>query len=324
VKRLLSILVGCNILIYCNLSAQELQYTQYFVHRQWTNPAAMGTAINTTAAFAGQYRLYGFDNAPMTGALQITVPFGGGDDGGSGARSIGSYYSDGQYSKSGSYYSEDEGGAQPMAWGIALQAGRVGVQQRYKALGAYSYQLMLGSSNLSFGLALGAEANNNTLSSLNDEYNVDPLQYSGQKTTWDFIAQAGIYWYNSIFYASLYSPSATAGDVFLQGGCNIALGSGDADDYGSSAKKNNWELHLQAGRIGTGEYRIQAATVFTLKNMLGIGIAWERPMNMAALVTLSIGNIQLGYSYSMLGLNEYILQHEITVRIRFAGKKEEL
>ena len=142
-------------LIFSNSGiGQTLPFTRHFVHKQTDNPAAMGAETGVSAAFLGQYRLYGFENAPMSGALQVTAPFGSADAGA--ARSFGSYYSDGAYSRAGAY-SADEEGAKPMAWGVAVKAASMGVRRRYEALAQYSYQISFSAARLSFGAALGAD-----------------------------------------------------------------------------------------------------------------------------------------------------------------------
>ena len=81
-------------------------------------------------------------------------------------------------------------------------------------------------------------------------------------------------------------------------------------------------MHAQGGRLGTGGWQAQGAAVFTLKGLLGVGFAWQSPLNFAALASINIGGIQIGYSYGIYGLNENLLQHEISVKIRFASQKE--
>jgi type IX secretion system PorP/SprF family membrane protein len=316
--RILGIIVFTLIGVVC--AAQNTAYTQYFVHKQTDNPAAMGAETHTSAGFLGQYRLYGFENAPMSGAVQVTVPFGG-TEGGNSPRSIGSYYSDGIYSRTGSYGADDVG-AKPMFAGIAVKASTMGVYQRYEALLSYAYQLHFATSALSLGLSLGAYAESNNYQSLTNDYNIDPLQNSGQNAKWSFATQTGIYWHNDNFYASAYSPAVTKGDAFVQSGYSIAFGGSDAEEYDSPAKKNKWAIHAQAGRLGTGGWQVQGASIFTLKGLLNIGFAWHYPMNFAALAAINIGGIQIGYSYGIYGLNANLLQHEISLKIRFAGKKE--
>ncbi|GHT66910.1 hypothetical protein FACS189452_03640 [Bacteroidia bacterium] len=187
---------------------------------------------------------------------------------------------------------------------------------------SYAYQLLLSASALSFGVSAGAKMMAQNYHSLTNDYDeIDPLG-NDNATQYAFTAQTGIYWHNSKFYASLYSPAILDKDIFLQSGYNVAFGTDDDNNYESPAKKNQWEIHAQAGRLGTGEWMVQGATIFTLKGLLGIGTVWQYPTTLAALATLNIGNVKIGYAYQLYNLNEYLVQHEITIKIGFAKKKE--
>ncbi|GHT73005.1 hypothetical protein FACS189456_2880 [Bacteroidia bacterium] len=45
-------------------------------------------------------------------------------------------------------------------------------------------------------------------------------------------------------------------------------------------------------------------------------------MKVGGLGTPAIGNVKIGYAYQLYNFNEYLVQHEITIKIGFAKKKE--
>jgi type IX secretion system PorP/SprF family membrane protein len=313
-KRIV-LIVGCT-LVGGYVSAQ----TQYFAHRQWDNPSAMGEEVRTSVAVLGQYRLYGFEGAPMTAAMQVTIPFNVGNA--MSARSTGSYYNDGAYSRSGTYSTDDDE-RKNMFVGVALQGVKQGAYRGYNAMLSYAYQIGLSASALAFGLSVGAKMDVKNYNSLVNDYDPDPQTNLAGTMTYAFATQAGIYWHNAKTYVSLYLPAITDGDVFFETGYRTTFGASDDAAYDSPTKKSEWAIHARAGyRVPEAKWTMQGSTLFTFKGLLGIGVAVETPLNVAALATLNIGKIRIGYAYQLYNLNEHLVQHEITIKMGFAKRRE--
>ncbi|GHT16380.1 hypothetical protein AGMMS4956_18710 [Bacteroidia bacterium] len=248
------------IILLCVMSSRlPAQITQYFAHRQWNNPAAMGEEVQT----------------------------------------------------------DDE--RKNMFLGVSVNANHIGVHGNYDALLSYAYQLFLSESALAFGVGAGAKITAQNYQSLTNDYDeIDPLG-NGSTSQYAFTTQTGIYWHNSNFYTSVYSPAILDADFFGQSGYTTLFG-GDDDNGYETPKQHQWELHAQAGRLGIGEWMVQGVTIFTFKGLLGLGAMWQYPMNLAALATLNIGNVKIGYAYQFYNLNQYLVQHEISIKIKFAKR----
>ena len=290
--------------------AQSAQ-TQYHVHRQLANPSAMAEGTRVEAALYGQYRLYGFDGAPKEAALQVTVPF-------SSSSSAGAYYFSGR--NSAEFYS--------MFFGIGACGVSAGAYSEYSAALSYAYQIRLSqSSQLAFGVALGAIASGTSYGSLQDGGSADPSLVSSG-TLWQFHSQTGVYLHGEKYYVSAYSPSVLSKSIFLQSGYSTAVGGSDDGGYYGDAlqKKNRWEVHAQAGWQGAvqgAKIALQGSTVYTINSLLGVGVSWQNPLNLAALAQLNIGGTKICYAYQIANLNVNILQHEIVLKMSFY-KKESL
>jgi hypothetical protein len=280
---------------------------QYYVHRQLTNPAAMSEATTVAAALYGQYRLYGFDGAPREMALQVTVPFSMGS-------SRGSYYFSGG----------DGGEAYSMFFGAGAYGLSAGAYSAYSAALSYAYQVRLtAQAQLAFGVALGASVSGRSYGGLQD-YGVDPSLQAAATSLWQLCSQAGVYLHGDRYYASAYSPAIMSELLFLQAGYRAAVGRSDEGGYYGEApqKKSSWEVHAQAGGKMGGEVVIQGSALYTANGLIGAGVAWQNPLNLAALAQLSIGGVKICYAYQVTDLNANILQHELMLKFSFAGKQE--
>ncbi|MDR1226262.1 MAG: type IX secretion system membrane protein PorP/SprF [Prevotellaceae bacterium] len=293
-------------------AAQNVQnaQTQYYAHRQLTNPAAMSEAAAVEAALYGQYRLYGFDGAPKEMALQVTAPFSIG----AGAERSSRYFADGSSDRE----------YRNMFFGFGAYGANVGAYSEYSALLSYAYQVRLSRSvQLAFGVALGASVSGRRYGATNEDA-VDPTLVSS--SLWQFHSQAGAYLHGDKYYVSVYSPAAVDKAVFLQAGYSAAVGrSSDEGGYYDEArqKKSTWEVHAQAGWQKDGKLSLQGSTLYTINNLLGVGVAWQNPLNLAALAQLQIGGVKICYAYQITDLNVNVLQHEVMLKITFA-KKENL
>jgi hypothetical protein len=246
----------------------------------------------------------------------------------------GSYYNNGKYSRTGSY-ADNDNSLKNMFIGVSAQGQYIGAYRGYGAMLQYAYQIFLPASALSLGVAGGAKMDTKDYQSLTSEYEPDPIAVT--ETKYSFESQAGIYWHGAKGYFSLYSPAIMNTNVYLQTGYTVAFDNNDddnayqGDEDASPAKKSRWEIHAQAGWIGdnganntghTEKWVAQGATIVTLKGLLGIGVAWQYPKNIAGVATLNFGKINIGYAYQWDGLNPNLVQHEITIRVKFAKKKE--
>ncbi|MDR1342469.1 MAG: type IX secretion system membrane protein PorP/SprF, partial [Prevotellaceae bacterium] len=273
-------------------AAQNVQsaQTQYYAHRQLTNPAAMSEAATVEAALYGQYRLYGFDGAPKEVALQVTAPF---STAASEKRSY--YFADGS--------SERE--YRSMFLGFGAYGANVGAYSEYSALLSYAYQVYLSRSvQLAFGVALGASVSGRRYGAADGDA-VDPTLVSS--SLWQFHSQAGIYLHGGDkYYVSVYSPMVMDKAIFLQAGYSAAVGrSSDEGGYYDEArqKKSTWEVHAQAGWQKDGKLSLQGSTLYTINSLLGVGVAWQNPLNLAALAQLQIGGVKICYAYQITDLN---------------------
>jgi hypothetical protein len=276
---------------------------QYCAHRQLANPAAMSEATAVDAALYGQYRLYGFDGAPREAALQVTVPFSTGTN-------RRSYYFSGGNASAESY---------SMFFGVGAYGASIGAYSEYNAALSYAYQVRLSQGmQLAFGVALGASVSGRSYGSMQDG---DPSLLS--TSLWQLHSQAGVYLHGAEYYASVYSPAATDKAVFLQAGYSTAVGRSDEGSYyeDASQKKNRWEVHAQAGWKKGEEIILQGSTLYTVNSLLGVGVSWQNPLNLAALAQLSIGGMKICYAYQITDFNVNILQHEIMLKISFSKKK---
>lgn len=283
---------------------------QYYAHRQLANPAAMSEATTVEAALYGQYCLYGFEGAPKDAALQVTVPRA--------TSSRNNYYF------AGSSAAEDY----KMFFGLVAYGASIGAYSEYNAALSYAYQVRLSQRmQLAFGVAMGASVSGRGYGSMPESAD-DPSLLSSN--LWQLHAQAGVYLHGEKYYMSVYSPTAVNKSVFLQSGYSTAVGgSADGGYYGdASQKKNRWEVHAQAGYAQAGRGKsekmtVQGSTVYTVNGLLGVGVAWQNPLNLAALAQLNIGGVKISYAYQITDLNVNILQHEIILKISFS-KKENL
>jgi type IX secretion system PorP/SprF family membrane protein len=283
-------------------SAQALEVQ----HRAFSNPAAMGEEEALSVALFGQYRLYGFDGAPQRTAIQATMPF-----------TVGRY----------SGRVAEMGNPNNMFAGLTAEGASVGVHRSYNAVLGYAYQLHVSAaSQLAFGVALGASGESASYRSLLDGADYDPeVLRQPTSTAWKFHSQAGVEWHGERYYVSLYSPAILEYDYLLQAGYHSAVGSSSESSSSgyyeseSTGRQSAWEIHGQGGMKG-GELLLQAEAVFTIRGLLGIGLSWQYPSDMAALAMLSINRFKIGYAYQFLTLNPLLPQHEIVVKIRLARK----
>jgi hypothetical protein len=113
--------------------------------------------------------------------------------------------------------------------------------------------------------------------------------------------------------------------MFFQTGYSTNVGSSNEGGYYDDAlqKKNRWEIHAQAGWKKDEKMTIQGSTLYTINNLLGVGVAWQNPLHLAALVQLHIGGTKICYAYQIADFNTNILQHEIILKFIFS-KKESL
>ncbi|MDR1416703.1 MAG: hypothetical protein LBJ57_04720, partial [Prevotellaceae bacterium] len=89
----------------------------------------------------------------------------------------------------------------------------------------------------------------------------------------------------------------------------------------ASQKKNRWEVHAQAGWQREGKPILQGSTLYTLNNLLGVGVAWQNSLSLAALAQLQVGGVKICYAYQVANLNANILQHELMLKFSFVRRK---
>jgi hypothetical protein len=80
-------------------------------------------------------------------------------------------------------------------------------------------------------------------------------------------------------------------------------------------------VHAQAGWQREGKPILQGSTLYTLNNLLGVGVAWQNSLSLAALAQLQVGGVKICYAYQVANLNANILQHELMLKFSFVRRK---
>jgi type IX secretion system PorP/SprF family membrane protein len=277
-------------------------------HKQFTNPAAMGAEDAFNFATYAQSRLYGFDSAPVQAALQVTIPFA--------------------TSATGYDFSNNKN----MYIGFTAFVESIGVHLNYNILASYAYKINLNiKTNLTFALALGMDVNSINYQKLLYDYDIDPVVTTlSVPTEYKLHGQAGAYLQGNKFYAALYSSSiVSTQNIYLQAGFFTTVGKSDDDGYSiqSTNRKSMFEINGQLGyannRYSTKTaLQAQVNTIFTLNNLIGVGVAWEYPLKMAGIATFNLGSIKISYCYYMGNLDKNLPTHEIFLKIKIRPKTD--
>jgi hypothetical protein len=81
---------------------------------------------------------------------------------------------------------------------------------------------------------------------------------------------------------------------------------------GYANSRYNTETILQA----------QVNTIFTLNNLIGVGVAWEYPLKMAGIATFNLGSVKISYCYYMGNLDKNLPTHEVFLKIKIRPKAD--
>jgi type IX secretion system PorP/SprF family membrane protein len=277
-------------------------------HKQFTNPSAMGAEDAFNFATYAQSRLYGFDSAPVQAALQVTIPFATGAAG------------------------YDFSNNKNMYIGLTAFVESIGVHLNYNLLASYAYKINLNiNTNLTFALALGVDANSVNYQKLLYDYDIDPVITTlSVPTEYKLHGQAGAYLQGNKFYASLYSSSiVSTQNIYLQAGFFTTVGKSDDDGYSiqNTNRKSMFEVNGQLGyansRYSTETIlQAQVNTIFTLNNLIGVGVAWEYPLKMAGIATFNLGSIKVSYCYHIDNLDRDLPTHEVFLKVKIKPKSD--
>jgi hypothetical protein len=271
-------------------------------HKQFTNPAAMGAEDAFNLATYAQLRLYGFDSAPVQSALQVTVPF----------------------STNTNKYSLSEVNKN-MYIGFTAFIKSIGISSNYDFLASYGYKINFLNTHLTFSLAMGIDVNSANYQKLLQDYDNDPvLAALHTPTKYKFHGQAGGYLQGNKYYLSLYSSSIVENrNIYLQSGFFTTVGKSNDDGYSMQNidRKSMFEINGQLG-YANNEIILQANTIFTLNNLVGVGVAWEYPLKMAGIATFNLGLIKVSYCYHMDNLDRNLPTHEIFLKIKIKPKTD--
>jgi hypothetical protein len=148
-------------------------------------------------------------------------------------------------------------------------------------------------------------------------------------TAYRLHGQTGAYLQNHKFYVSLYSSSIVANqNIYLQAGFFTTVGKSDDDGYSiqSTNRKSMFEINGQLGyaddRYKETILQAQASTIFTMNNLIGIGVAWEYPLKMAGIATFNLGSIKVSYCYHIDNLDGNLPTHEVFLKIKLKSKTD--
>jgi hypothetical protein len=271
-------------------------------HKQFTNPAAMGAEDAFNFATYTQLRLYGFDSAPVQTALQVTVPF----------------------STNINKYSLSEV-RKNMYIGFTTFISSIGVKSNYDFLASYGYKVSFLNTYLTFSIALGVDVNNTNYQKLLQDYDHDPVLTTLRTSTkYKLQGQAGGYLQGNKYYFSLYSSSIVENrNIYLQAGFFSTVGKSDDDGYSmtNADRKSLFEINGQLG-YANNAIILQANTMFTLNNLVGMGVVWEYPLKMAGMASFNLGLIKISYAYHIDNLDRNLPTHEIFLKIKVKPKTD--
>jgi hypothetical protein len=172
---------------------------------------------------------------------------------------------------------------------------------------------------------LGVDVNSINYQKLLQDYDNDPVITTlHSPTKYNFIGQTGIYLQGNKFYTSLYSSSIVANqNIYFQAGFFTTIGKSNDDGYYTqqSDRKSMFETNGQLGYTNAG-WIVQANTVFTLNNLIGVGIAWEYPLKIAGIATFNLGLIKVSYCYHMDNVDRHLPAHEVFLKIKIKPKND--
>jgi hypothetical protein len=151
-------------------------------------------------------------------------------------------------------------------------------------------------------------------------------------TEYKLHGQTGAYLQGNKFYISLYSSSIVSNqNMYCQTGFFTTVGKSDDDGYSQDIdRKNMFEINGQVGYVNKERYSqdidrkiiLQASTIFTLNNFIGIGVAWEYPLKIAGIATFNLGAIKVLYCYYVDNLDKNLPTHEILLKVKVGRKSD--
>lgn len=285
-------------LLFCLITAPipMVAQIQYMQHKQISNPSAMGADNTFSMGTFGQISLYGFDEAPIKAGLQLTIPFA---------------------TNSQRYSLSEE---KNMYIGITGLVESIGVHSSYNFLGSYAYKIRLSTTNyLTLALSMGTGIQHQNYQKLQI---TEPDITLTSFTDYNFTAAAGAYLHGEKYYISAYSSSlVTDRNCYLQAGLFFPIGRSDLDDNyyfneNQGSQKSFFEINAQAGYSYKKNIEVQASSIFTIKGLIGLGIAWEYPKHIAALATIGFGSFKICYAYQINSFDSNIPTHEVLLKIK--------
>lgn len=162
------------------LAQQQQHLTQYMLHQPFTNPAAIASYDNISAALMYKKQWVGFDGAPTFQGFNVSMPVGGRNS------------------------------------TVALSAfnDKLGVTRRTEVGGSYAYHFgVTEASKLSFGLTSSLRMLQSNYNDLALQDKDDPLYNSNTPTVLLPQFSFGSYYFREDFYAGLSIPDLLKSDV---------------------------------------------------------------------------------------------------------------
>lgn len=165
-KKLIFILLFsiCGIQIWAQ---EQPHYSLYMLRQSLINPAALSTFDEVSGALFFNYKMVGFNGAPLVGALDVSVPVG----------------------KTG------------LTVGFLTQQDKIGATYKSTIGLNVSYRIRLNPKNyLAFGINGSAYMINANFNSLTVQNPIDPVLNSGFETFWSPNFKIGAYYFRKNFY----------------------------------------------------------------------------------------------------------------------------
>jgi len=273
---------------------QQILYTQYMFNGLAINPAYAGTSEALSITALGRWQWVGIEGAPRTQTLSAHTPIEG--------KNIGI--------------------------GLTVTHDEIAVTKETGVYASYAYRLHIGSGYLSMGLQGGFSTQKGNY---NDVYTVNPdPKFQGQTSTFLPNIGAGLFYYNSAFYAGLSAPLLMQNTI-KNGGVDVYkqtrhyfFTSGMVFNLSPSVKaKPNILVKFIEGSPVSVDYNIN----FLFNNIIWFGISYRPPESVNFLIEFNVNkNFRIGYSYDHIIEKSLrsatVSSHEIMLNYRISLKKK--
>ncbi|MGL5913643.1 MAG: type IX secretion system membrane protein PorP/SprF [Bacteroidales bacterium] len=288
--------------------SQAQRSVMYLQHQPLLNPSAMGEIQSLSIALSGQYALVGFDGAPKSVNLQVTVPF---------ASQVKDYSRNSYRNKRGGRSNYRVGNSEEMQKphfiGVNIQAFEVGAHKSIVGLLVYAYKVKLWDKIfLSLAFSGGADfLYSNYRGTLDEDIQVNDPLLIGVNSRADFAFDLGTYlryegWFLSVFMAQKDNTQ----NINYHAGWN-------------SRKETGWNIAVSTlGSYTTNKQYTQDISLMLIKGGFSFGTLYRTQKDIAALVGIKLASINIGYAYQLYHLDARLPTHEIMLKYTLNQQKE--